>query len=140
MKNRYKEDFVVFLLGGTIYPLIELSTRGYTHWTMAVLAGSIFVILYRYNSKFPKKALWKKCIFGMAVITSLEFLVGCIANLGFGWKVWDYSNCPLNVLGQICLPFSAIWFALSAPAILLCSQLEKALKKPSNGDIISMDF
>ena len=25
-------------------------------------------------------------------------------------SVWDYSGVPQNVLGQICLPFSAIWF------------------------------
>lgn len=140
MKKRYQEDIIVFLLGGTLYPLLEISTRGYTHWTMAALGGSIFVILYRYNSKFPNKALWKKCIFGMAVITFLEFIVGCIANLGFGWQVWDYSNCPMNLFGQICLPYSAIWLVLCVPAFFICSRLEKALKKKVKDDIISLNI
>lgn len=35
------------------------------------------------------------------------------------WNVWDYSNMPFNLLGQICLPFTVIWFFLSAVAVVL---------------------
>lgn len=37
----------------------------------------------------------------------------------FGWNVWDYNNMPLNLLGQICLPFTVLWFFLSAVGIIL---------------------
>ena len=41
-----------------------------------------------------------------------------IVNIILQWNVWDYSNVPFNVMGQICLPFSIIWFFLSLPAIV----------------------
>lgn len=131
-KRHIKENVLVFLLGGALYPLIEVVSRGYTHWTMAVLGGTVFLILYRFHTGHHELALWKKCLFGAAVITGLEFVVGCIANLYFDWHVWDYSGCLFNVLGQVCLPFSAIWFALCAPAYALCGALEKALLKGSS--------
>ena len=33
--------------------------------------------------------------------------------------VWDYTDMPFNLMGQICLPFSAAWIVVSAAAILL---------------------
>ena len=52
-------------------------------------------------------------------ITLLEFISGVILNIWLKLNIWDYSYEPLNVLGQICLPFMAIWFALSLPAMFL---------------------
>lgn len=59
-----------------------------------------------------------QCIIGGAIITAVEFVSGCIINLWLGWAVWDYSNMPLNLLGQICLPFSLLWVLISAVAIV----------------------
>ena len=28
--------------------------------------------------------------------------------------IWDYSRIPFNLYGQICLPYAAVWFVLSA--------------------------
>lgn len=120
---------VVFLLGGTIYPAIEILTRGRTHWTMAATGGLALVCLYRYNKKHPAQPIWKKCLAGAGIITGLEFAVGCVANLIFDWHVWDYSNCPLNILGQVCLPFTALWYLLCIPGFQLCGLLEKGLRK-----------
>jgi uncharacterized membrane protein len=64
-------------------------------------------------------SLIKQMFIGACIITILEFITGCIVNLYFKWNVWDYSHLPLNLLGQICLPFSIIWFFLSGIAILL---------------------
>ena len=33
-----------------------------------------------------------------------------------GLHIWDYSSLPFNLLGQICLPFTVLWFFLA----LLC--------------------
>lgn len=30
-----------------------------------------------------------------------------------GMGVWDYSRVPLNLWGQICLPFTLIWLGFS---------------------------
>ena len=47
------------------------------------------------------------------------FLTGCIVNLLLGFHVWDYSDLPLNILGQICIPFSIIWFFISGIGIVM---------------------
>ena len=71
------------------------------------------------DGKYKKMPLAKQMLIGALVITTLEFTCGCIVNLWLGWHVWDYSNMPFNLLGQICLPFTAIWFFLSAVAVVL---------------------
>ena len=60
--------------------------------------------------------LWQACL-GSMTITVMEFTSGVIVNLVMGLEVWDYSALPMNVMGQICLPYSALWFMLSIPAI-----------------------
>ena len=44
-------------------------------------------------------------------------------NLALEWKVWDYSHTPLNLWGQICLPFSLLWFAVCIPVCAVCSKM-----------------
>ena len=39
--------------------------------------------------------------------------------------VWDYSGVPLNFLGQVCVPFSLIWFALSGVAFKVIDMAQK---------------
>ena len=68
-------------------------------------------------------AFWKQCIIGSFVVTGIEFVSGCIVNLWLGWNVWDYSNMPLNLLGQICLPFSLLWVLVSGIAVILDDHL-----------------
>lgn len=48
-------------------------------------------------------SLAKQGIIGACMVTVLEFITGCIVNIWLGWNVWDYSNMPLNILGQVCL-------------------------------------
>ena len=101
--NKIKEYFVVFASGGIIYSLIEVVFRGFTHWTMTLTGGAALLIIYITN----------------IIITSLEFIVGCIVNRGLHMKVWDYSGEKYNLLGQICPLFSVLWFLLCIPATLL---------------------
>ena len=42
-----------------------------------------------------------------------------------GWNVWDYSDMPLNLYGQICLPFTGLWFLLCIPAFGICRIAER---------------
>ncbi len=81
--------------------------------------------LYKIYTKYPKLTLPKKCIIGSLVITSLEFVVGCIVNIYMGLKVWDYSKLPLNILGQICLMYSMLWGLLCIPISGICSYINK---------------
>lgn len=73
--------------------------------------------------------LWLQAGIGAVIITVLEFICGCIVNLALGWNVWDYSNTPLNILGQVCLPFTIIWFLISHAGIVLDDYLRYWLFK-----------
>lgn len=113
------ERAFIFLIGYFTYAWIEVAARGFTHWTMAVTGG--IVMLYFYEMEVRTQIpLWQRCVLGSLFITAMEFTVGVIDNLIFGWQVWDYSDVPLNVVGQICLPFTILWFFISIPACLIC--------------------
>lgn len=117
---RAVENLILFLFGGAVYSMIEVLARGFTHWSMTVTGGLCLVIMYRHFTARPHDPLLLKCLFGAIVITLLEFIAGCIVNLWLGWNVWDYSGLMFNLFGQICLPFSALWFFLTMPVTVLC--------------------
>lgn len=111
-------------IGGLLYVLIEMVFRGRSHWTMFLVGGLCFWLIGLINEVLPwEMPLWKQCIIGAVIVTAMEFLAGCVINLWLGWDVWDYSNMPFNVLGQICLPFSLLWILLSSVAIVLDDHL-----------------
>lgn len=119
--KRLLEALVVFLVGGTCYYGIELLWRGYSHWAMFLLGGFCVVCIGLLNETVFswKLGLVPQMAIGAIVITVLEFITGCIVNLYLGWNIWDYSDLPLNILGQICLPFTFAWFFLSLVAIVV---------------------
>lgn len=111
---------VLFVTGGLVYMSLELLWRGYTHWTMGVLGGICFICLGLINEILSwETPLALQMLIGSIIITILEFITGCIVNLWLGWNIWDYSNLPLNLLGQICLPFSILWYFISAIGIII---------------------
>lgn len=119
MKNIFKE-LILFLIGGFLYILIEIIYRGRSHWTMFILGGFCFVLIGAINNYISwNMPLWKQMFIGSFIITCLEFVCGFIVNIILRWNVWDYSNIPLNLFGQICLPFSILWFFISFIAIVL---------------------
>ncbi|MFQ9257311.1 MAG: putative ABC transporter permease [Gallintestinimicrobium sp.] len=111
---------ILMAVGGMLYALFEIGFRGYTHWTMIIVGGICFYLIGLINEVIPwEMEIWKQCVIGSLVVTAVEFVSGCIINLWLGWGVWDYSDMPFNILGQVCLPFSALWVLLSALAIIL---------------------
>ena len=50
---------------------------------------------------------------------AVELLAGIVVNFILKLHVWDYSHLPLNIFGQICLPFTALWMLASIPAMAL---------------------
>ena len=128
--KRYHKEIILGFIGGLLYIGIELIWRGYSHWTMFVLGGICFVLLGRINELMPwDMPLWQQMLIGTAIITGLEFVTGCIVNLWLGWNVWDYSNVPLNVFGQICLPYILLWAPISLAGIILDDYLRYWLFK-----------
>ncbi|MEG1584909.1 MAG: hypothetical protein RR361_07650, partial [Anaerovorax sp.] len=91
MYKDYKTRYMIFLIGGIGYGLIEFFYRGFTHWTMMFTGGFCFLGLYLIDLHFPQASLIKKTALGVVLILVAEFLVGCIVNLWLGWNVWDYS-------------------------------------------------
>lgn len=111
---------ILFLIGGGVYALMETFWRGYTHWTMFLLGGACFVIMGLLNEY---KISWHWCLLRQSVvsacvITVFEFITGYIVNIRLGWQVWDYSDLPFNLYGQICLYYFLLWILLSAVGIV----------------------
>jgi len=92
---------------------------------MGVTGGACLSLFYAAEYRLHTHKLWKRCVLGALIITTLELLVGCIVNRVLGWKVWDYSNIRFNLLGQICPAFSIMWFFISMPAIFLCRAIRE---------------
>lgn len=120
-----KWDMVVFLIGGVTYAMIEIMWRGNTHWTMVLLGGLCFLTLYKLFGYMSNYSLLEKCVLGAIVITTLEFVVGCIVNLVFHMNVWNYSRMPLNLSGQICILYSTLWGFLCIPINFIADKIKK---------------
>lgn len=119
MKNIAK-PLVLFIIGGSVYFIMEVIFRGYSHWTMFILGGLCFFYLGLINELIPwEMPLQMQGLIGAGIVTALELVAGCILNLWLGWSIWDYSDMPFNIMGQICLPFSLLWILLSIVAIIL---------------------
>ena len=120
-----KKYIILTFCGGSLYQILELLWRGYSHWTMFILGGLCFVLLGLINEVLPwNMPLLLQGIVGSAIIvTPLEFITGYIVNIQLGWNIWDYSSMPFNFMGQICLSFSFLWIFISILAIILDDQL-----------------
>ena len=118
--NKPLKYYTLGTLGGTVYVFIELLWRGYSHWSMFLLGGICFIALGLINEVIPwEMPLTAQMFIGCVIITALEFITGCIVNLWLGWDVWDYSDLPYNLLGQISVVSSVGWYFLSAVGIVL---------------------
>ena len=115
------------------YPFLEYLFRGWSHWSMALAGGICFGLLGQISDLLREFRLPVRCVAGTAAILCVEFIFGCIFNLGMHLHVWDYSDEWFNLAGQICIRYGIIWLFLSAPLILLADQL-KVEKKPKRTD------
>lgn len=118
--RRLIKPSVLFAIGGLLYILIELLWRGRTHWTMFIVGGLCFVLVGLVNEIFEwDMSLIKQMFISAIWITIVEFDAGIILNGGYNLNIWDYSHMPFNIWGQVCLPYTILWFFLSLPAIVL---------------------
>jgi uncharacterized membrane protein len=116
----FGKGILLFLVGGLIYFWLEVLWRGYSHWSMFLLGGLCFVLCGLINEGVSwEMPLPLQMLISALMITALEFLTGCIVNLWLGWQVWDYSKLHVQLLGQISLKSSVIWFLLSSVGIVL---------------------
>lgn len=102
----------LFVFGAAGYFGLEILWRGYSHWSMAFCGGTCMVLLHNVDKTMAGKDILKKSAAGCCIITVIELIAGCVVNMALHLKVWDYTNMPGNILGQICLPFTLVWFVL----------------------------
>ncbi len=115
------EGICVFFIGALSYGLLEVITRGFTHISMGLLGGLCFMFM-SYTSGLREQGdltLLQQLICVTLFITVSELLCGLIINLSLGLAVWDYSDMPLNLYGQICLPFSLLWLLITFIGIIV---------------------
>ena len=78
------------------------------------------MVIGRLNEgKYRDMPILSQMVIGGIVITVLEFVTGVIVNIVFHENVWDYSLVPYNILGQVCLAYSNLWFLVSPLCIFL---------------------
>ena len=110
----------LFTVMGTIYVVVELVWRGYSHYSMFILAGICGIEIGLINEILKWCIpIWMQSLIGAVISLTGEFIFGCIFNLWLGMRIWDYSDMPFNILGQVCLPFGIAWIFLSCIAIVL---------------------
>ena len=56
-----------------------------------------------------REPLWKQVLWCTAFVVSAEFITGIIVNKVMGWNVWDYTDQPFHLMGQICFPFAVLF-------------------------------
>ena len=128
MKKKIGGDCILFTLGGIVYGLIEILWRKYTHWSMLITGGLCFIVLYKAFKKLAEYSMIIKCVAGSTIITSIEFVSGCVFNIIMKLKVWDYSRLPMNLCGQVCLLYSVLWGFLCIPIVFICTMINRKWK------------
>jgi uncharacterized membrane protein len=113
-------QIIFFLIGAIGYPCIEMLYRaGKTHWTMILVGGLASLAIIDTNLILKQKNIFLRILTASSLVTLIEFVSGLILNVWLGMKVWNYTNLPYNVCGQICLKFSIYWTLLCFAVIVL---------------------
>ena len=116
---------LLFIAGGVSYVGLELLWRGRSHSSMFFAGGSCFLLLGSIQRRLRRCPQAICAAAGAGIITAVELVTGLLVNRQYA--VWDYRQMPLNFFGQICLPFSLLWYPVSAGAMLLYGALERKL-------------
>lgn len=118
-----------FLLGcscGLIYFVVEICYRGYSHWSMFVLAMfcGVFCIDHINNYMSFDLDFRAQVMISTGLCTLSEGLCGLYVNIYKGWNVWDYSNLPLTFFfGQCNVFFVFAWIVLCIIGIFYCDAM-----------------
>lgn len=120
---------MLWYMGGTAYFAIELLYRGWSHGSMFVTGGLCFLAIGHLGEMEKPMPMAAQMLLGGVIITTAELGCGLLVNRQY--QVWNYSHLPYQFLGQICLPFTLLWVALSFGAILLYRGASRIFPSPS---------
>ena len=75
--KKLSEYLFMGALGGTLYYMIEIIFRGYSHWSMFLLGGICFIFFAQQGlwTKW-REPLWKQVLWCTAFVVSAEFITG----------------------------------------------------------------
>lgn len=120
LHNRFLKYMFLFFTGGFAYGIVEIIARGYSHISMMAAGGICFILIGLLNETYSwNMSIISQMAISAGIITVVEFITGLIVNVWLKFNVWDYSDMPYNVMGQICLLYTNFWFFLSLIAILM---------------------
>ena len=111
---------VLFVAFSALYVWIEIMFRNRSDRSMAFLSGAVGIIIGLLNNIIPWSMglVQQGLIGGFLIVTPMEFFVGkFLVNQDL--NIWDYTNMPCNIDGQICLPFTLIWCIISVVVVVL---------------------
>lgn len=122
--KRLMEYGFLWMVGGTVYYSLEKIFRGFSHWSMFVLGG-ICMVFFAFQGRAVRwrEPLWRQVVRCTVFVTAGEFITGILVNKWFRLSVWDYSDQPFQLFGQICLPFAVLFSGLCALGILASGYL-----------------
>jgi uncharacterized membrane protein len=111
---------------GVIYFCLELLYRQYSSFWMILVGGLCCFLIGRLNEhpKFYKCKMWQQCFIGTGITLCIEFISGMILNVCLKMNIWNYSDLPFNLYGQISLYYAWLWFALMP----LCIYVDDVLR------------
>lgn len=123
-----RKNLCLFAIGGAGYAIIELLWRGRTHPTMLVAGGLSFICFSLISEHFRNSNIFVKALLCSASVSFIELVFGILFNVILDMKIWDYSNQPLNLLGQICPIFSLLWGILAIFALPIADKINRLLE------------
>lgn len=123
--NSIKRCVLIFLTGAVGYAIVELLWRGRTHPTMMLAGGLSFISFSFIAKEFESAPLIAKAILASLTVTLIELAFGLVFNVWLKMAIWDYSDQPFNLLGQICPLFSVFWCGLALLFIPLADKMNR---------------
>ena len=118
-----KKYGLFFVIGAIGYAAVEIIWRGYTHWSMMIAGGLCFIMFSLVSRLFKGRSILLKASVCALGITAIEFIFGLIFNLWLRMDIWDYSDMPFNLLGQICPSFTILWAGIALAFLPLAEVL-----------------
>ena len=119
----------VAALGAIAYPSLEILWRGYSHPSMAAAGAAACRLLDLHNALYAGQPRLLRAAACAWLILLVEFIVGVMVNLFLNLSVWDYSAMPLNLLGQICPAYAALWYLLALAFILVFDRVRAEVRE-----------
>lgn len=118
--EKLKKNISLLCIGGILYFFIEILWRGYSSPYMMLVGGLCFVIMGLINELFTwEMHIELQALIATIIVLVVEFFSGYILNILCHLNIWDYSNLPCNLMGQISLYFAFLWFPLCIVGIIL---------------------